>query len=41
MRYSVDPRQYLLFDPGQAMFSPMAVRYMNADWPGLFRSQLP
>ncbi len=40
MRYSVDPQQNLLFDPAQAVFSPMALRYMNADWPGLFRSQL-
>jgi len=40
MRYSVDPRQNLLFDPAEDMFSPMAIRYMNADWPGLFRSQL-
>lgn len=40
MRYSVDPRQNLLFDPAQGQFSPMALRYMDADWPGLFRSQL-
>ena len=40
MRYSVDPRQNLLFDPAEDMFSPMAIRYMNSDWPGLFRSQL-
>lgn len=40
MRHSVDPRQNLLFEPGQVLFSPMAVRYMNADWPGLFRGQL-
>ena len=40
MRYSVDPQQNLLFDPSQTQFSPMALRYMNADWPGLFRSQL-
>jgi hypothetical protein len=40
MRYSVDPQQNLLFDPAQGMFSPMALRYMATDWPGLFRSQL-
>ena len=40
MRYSVDPQQNLLFDPAEGMFSPMAIRYMNTDWPGLFRSQL-
>ena len=40
MRHSVDPQQNLLFDPAQGMFSPMALRYMNEDWPGLFRSQL-
>jgi len=40
MRYSVDPQQNLLFDPSQTQFSPMALRYMNADWPGLFRGQL-
>ena len=40
MRYSVDPRHNLLFDPAEDMFSPMAIRYMNSDWPGLFRSQL-
>ena len=40
MRHSVDPQQNLLFDPAQGVFSPMALRYMNKDWPGLFRSQL-
>ena len=40
MRHFVDPRQNLLFDPAETMFSPMAIRYFKADWPGLFRSQL-
>lgn len=40
MRNSVNPQQNLLFDPAEGMFSPMALRYMNTDWPGLFRSQL-
>ena len=40
MRYSVNPQQNLLFDPARGMFSPLALRYMNTDWPGLFRSQL-
>ena len=40
MRHFVDPQQTLLFDPAAGMFSPMAIRYMTADWPGLFRHQL-
>ena len=40
MRYAVDPRQKPLFDPAESMFSPMAVKYMRRDWPGLFRTQL-
>ena len=40
MRYAVDPRQKPLFDTAETMFSPMAVRYMREDWPGLFRTQI-
>jgi len=40
MRYAVDPRQKPLFDPAETMFSPMAIRYMRQDWPGLFRTQI-
>ena len=40
MRYAVDPRQKPLFDTAEAMFSPMAIRYMREDWPGLFRTQI-
>jgi len=40
MRYAVDPRQKPLFDPAETMFSPMAIRYMREDWPGLFRAQI-
>jgi len=40
MRYTVDPRQKHLFDPAESMFSPMAIRYMREDWPGLFRTQI-
>jgi len=40
MRYAVDPRQKPLFDMAEMMFSPMAVRYMREDWPGLFRTQI-
>jgi len=40
MRYSIDPRQKVLFDPAEAMFSPMAIKYMRQDWPGLFRTQI-
>jgi len=40
MRYAVDPRQKPLFDPAETMFSPMAIQYMQQDWPGLFRTQI-
>ena len=40
MRYAVDPRQKRLFEPAEMMFSPMAIRYMRQDWPGLFRTQI-
>ena len=40
MRYAIDPRQKALFDPAEAMFSPMAIKYMRQDWPGLFRTQI-
>ena len=40
MRYAVDPRQKALFDPAETMFSPMAIKYMRQDWPGLFRTQI-
>jgi len=40
MRHVVNPRQKPLFDPAETMFSPMAIRYMQQDWPGLFRAQI-
>jgi len=40
MRYAADPRQKVLFDTAEMMFSPMAIRYMREDWPGLFRTQI-
>ena len=40
MRYAVDPRQKDLFDLADMMFSPMAIRHMRSDWPGLFRTQM-
>jgi len=40
MRHAVNPRQKPLFDPAESLFSPMAVRYMREDWPGLFRTQI-
>ena len=40
MRYAVDPRQKDLFDLADMMFSPMAIRHMRNDWPGLFRTQM-
>ena len=40
MRYALDPRQKPLFDMAQTMFSPMAIKYMEMDWPGVFRTQI-
>jgi hypothetical protein len=40
VRYAVDPRQKVLLDPGETMFSPMAIKRLREDWPGLFRWQL-
>ena len=40
MRYSVDPRQNALFDPAESMFSPMTIKYLRSDWPGIFRAQM-
>jgi len=40
MRYAVDPRQKVLFDPAESMFSPMAVKHMQQDWPAVFRHQI-
>jgi len=40
MRYAVDPRQMNLFEPASAMFSPMTIKYLASDWPGLFRVQM-
>ena len=40
MRYAVDPRQMTLFDPAETMFSPMTIKFLRSDWPGLFRTQM-
>lgn len=40
MRYAVDPRQKTLFDPAKTMFSPMTIKFLRGDWPGLFRRQM-
>jgi len=40
MRYAVDPRQTVLFEPASAMFSPMTLKYLSSDWPGVFRHQM-
>jgi len=40
MRYAQDPRQKVLFDPAEAMFSPMTLKFLRNDWPGLFRAQI-
>ena len=36
----MDPQQILRLDPAQGVLSPMVLRHVNTDWPGLFRSQL-
>jgi hypothetical protein len=40
MRYAVDPRQMTLFEPASVMFSPMTIKYLSSDWPGVFRGQM-
>jgi len=40
MRYAVDPRQMTLFEPAAVMFSPMTIKYLSSDWPGVFRYQM-
>jgi len=40
MRYAVDPRQMNLFEPASAMFSPMTIKHLSSDWPGVFRGQM-
>ena len=40
MRYAVNPRQKPLFDPAESMFCPLAIKYLQEDWPGLFRTQI-
>lgn len=40
MRHMVDPRQDALFDPAESMFSPMTIKYLRSDWPGVFRAQM-
>lgn len=40
MRYAVDPRQTVLFDLDQCMFSPMAIKMLADDWPAVFRKQI-
>ena len=40
MRYAVDPRQMTLFEPAVVMFSPMTIKYLSSDWPGVFRHQM-
>jgi len=40
MRHAANPRQMTLFDPADSMFSPMTLRLLRGDWPGLFRTQL-
>ena len=40
MRCAVDPRQTDMFDPAGLMFSPMTLKVLRGDWPGLFRAQM-
>lgn len=40
MRYVVNPQQKTLFDPVERMFSPMTIKFLRGDWPGLFRTQM-
>jgi len=40
MRYAVDPRQTVLFDPAECMFSPKAIQLLANDWPAVFRKQI-
>ncbi len=40
MRYAADPRQTNLFEPASAMFSPMTIKFLSSDWPGIFRGQM-
>jgi hypothetical protein len=29
-----------LFEPASVMFSPMTIKYLSSDWPGVFRHQM-
>jgi hypothetical protein len=40
MRYAVDPRQTVLFDPADGMFSPKTIKFLAKDWPAVFRKQI-
>ncbi len=40
MRYAVDPRQNVLFDPAESMFSPKTIKAIKDDWPGVFRARI-
>lgn len=38
MRHFIDPRQGVLFDPYDGLFSPLARQRLEAGWPALFRA---
>ena len=40
MRYALNPQQKTLFDSAETMFSPMTIKFLRGDWPGLFRTQM-
>lgn len=40
MRHAIDPRQTSLFDLAETVFSPMTIKYLSSEWPGLFRMQM-
>jgi len=40
MIYAADPKQMVLFDPTESLFSPMIVKRLRNGWAGIFRTQL-
>jgi len=40
MRHVVDPLQKPLLDLAEGMFSRMALKHLQEDWPGLFRAEI-
>jgi hypothetical protein len=40
MIYAADPKQMILFDATESLFSPMIVKRLQTGWAGVFRTQL-